>query len=98
MEIIPTGKLFMALTSHAFKPPIFDWLSTVHDCYVLQSRSSHEALQIFDTFNVLKMNIECVDNLKAAQCEHQNSQNKCDANGGHKVCELFNSDFGMFRS
>lgn len=53
MQII--GKFYIAVTRHAFKQYSCDWLGSIHNGYVLQSKSLNDAFENFDTQNVSKL-------------------------------------------
>lgn len=49
------GKIYIAFTCHVFGKYIFEWLGSVHDCYVLQSWSVISPFKKFDTSYILKV-------------------------------------------
>lgn len=48
-------KIYIVLTSNTFKKSIYNWLVSVHDCYVLQRSFYNEPFEKFCDTNTLEV-------------------------------------------
>lgn len=59
------GNSYIALTSHASKQHICDWMGSILECYVLRSKSLNDPFENVDSQNVLEAVVDCDKNQEA---------------------------------